>query len=275
MHAMGVPFDGSLWLGVLFFVLLGAAAGFLSGLLGLGGGVVVVPGLLVVLSYLGIRQDVLMHLAAGTSLAVMIPATIRSLVAHSRYPVIFIPIFKKLIFPVVLGAFLGAYLGRTLHSDLLTDIFGAFILFTGCKMLFSTKRLRKEATLGPKVSLVVGLLVGALSGMLGIGGGSIMIPALNYAGIDIRRAVMLSLAVSLTAAIVGTLSVVISGWSAPGLPTWTTGYVFWPAWIAVTFGSFSLIPVGVMLSHRVPILFLRRVFACVLLLVGVHLFIHF
>lgn len=257
---------------ILYFV-LGAFAGTMSGLLGIGGGVVVVPGLALLFRLQHFPADLIMHLAAGTSLAVMIGTTLRALYAHRRNKTKFWYIYRRILPAIVIGVVVGAIVAHYLNSRVIAIIFGVFIFMIGIHLLLGKKVNPHRNLPGPLGMWGAGLLIGGKSGLLGVGGGSVMVPFLLYCNVELRTAMVVSIATSLTVSIVGTIAVGITGMHASGLPPFTTGYIYWPAWIAVVLGSILFAPLGAALSYRISVNWLRRLFAVFLLLVGLHLFI--
>lgn len=258
---------------VILYFILGAFAGTMSGLLGIGGGVIVVPGLAFLFRLQHFPTNLIMHMAAGTSLAVMIGTTLRALYAHRRHKTKFWYIYRRMMPAIVIGVILGAILAHYLNSHVIAIIFGVFIFVIGIHLLFGKKVNPHRNLPGPLGMSAAGLVVGGKSGLLGVGGGSVTVPFLLYCNVEMRTAMVVSIATSLTVSIVGTIAVGITGLHATGLPSFTTGYIYWPAWIAVVLGSILFAPLGAALSYRIAVTWLRRLFAVFLLLVSLHLLI--
>ncbi len=255
---------------VILFFFLGALAGLLSGLLGIGGGLVVVPGLayLFQIEHAGASY---MHMAAGTSLAVMIFTTYRSLRAHLKRGVEFFPIYKQFAPGVVVGVIGGALLAHQLHADVLQIIFGVVVLLISINMLIGREVSANHNLPRPVWMATFGVLIGGKSGLLGIGGGALTIPFLTYFNVSMRQAVVVSVAVGLTVACIGTASFILTGLHVPGLPKWSIGYVHLPAWAAVAAGSVTFAPLGAKFSHAINVKLLKRIFAVFLLIVGIRM----
>lgn len=258
---------------IFMYILLGAFAGTMSGMLGIGGGVIVVPGLAWLFGLQHFPHNLIMHMAAGTSLAVMIGTTLRALYAHRRHKTKFWHIYRRLLPGVIIGVILGAILAHYLHSYVIALIFATFILLISLHMLFGTQVNPRRNLPGSVGMWGAGLVVGGKSGLLGVGGGSVMVPFLLFCNVEMRTAMVVSIATSLTVAMVGTVAVGLTGMYAQGLPAWSLGYIYWPAWIAVVVGSILFAPLGAALSYRISVPLLRRIFAVFLLLVSLHLFI--
>lgn len=254
--------------------LLGSIAGLLSGLLGLGGGVVVVPGLYTYFGYLHFPHQYLMHLAAGTSFAIMIFTSLRSLYSHRSYNVNFFQVYRLYAPGVALGVVIGGCLAHFFHSIVLKWLFVS-IIFVTIVNLFVTKLEGNAVSYRPNSWFTVGgLVAGCLSGMLGIGGSVLTIPYLTFCGVSFRAALSTSVAISLTIAVVGLIVTTIMGSLAVGLPYDTIGYVFWPAVLLMALGSVIFSPLGAYLSHRMPVKTLKKCFTVFLMLVAVHMILH-
>lgn len=260
---------------IAIYFLIGSVAGMLSGLLGIGGGLLVVPALAYVFSHYSIvPHNLVMHVAAGTSLTVMIATTARSMWAHSKKGVSFWPIYRQFLPGVIVGTICGALLAHLLHSDILRIVFAIFILTVAVSMLLQRKANPKRGLPGRVGMSICGFAIGGKSGLLGVGGGALTIPLLVYCNVSMRVAVVVSIAVGMTVAVIGSVTFLLSGLHASGLPAHSTGYIFWPACFAVALGSVVFAPLGATFSHRLSVEFLKRIFALFLLVVGVHMMLY-
>jgi len=260
-----------LLLHVIVFLGLGAFAGLLSGMLGVGGGVIIVPALAIVFRMDGFPPATIMQLAAGTSLAVMVVSMMRALLAHRHYHVEFWSIYKRWLIPIVIGVIAGVVVAHHVPSRALALIFGFFIFFIALKLLLPMKE-KEHRTLPAMTGMSAsGVLIGGFSAMLGIGGGALTVPFLVHCNVEMRRAVVVSTAVGITIAIMGTIMVIFTGLHQVNLPPRTIGYIYWPAWLGIAIGSLLFVPIGTALSHRLPVTILRRLLAVLLLVVGIHL----
>ncbi len=256
---------------LLAFAFLGCFAGIMAGLLGIGGGLVVVPGLAWLLQNTGIPSSHIMQVAEGTSLAIMIPTTIRALFAHLKHKAEVWPVFKRMLPSVIVGALLGAILAHVVNSNVLRILFGFFVLYMAFRLWFVIQPKPQHQLPGPVGMNIFGLIVGAKSGLLGIGGGVLTIPFLTHWNVRMQDAVAISNAVSFTVSIIGTVSFMVSGLMVVGLPQWSTGYVYWPAWLPVSLFSLVFAPMGVWLSHYFSVKVLKRIFAVFLLIVAIQM----
>lgn len=254
------------------YFVLGAFTGLLSGLLGIGGGLIVVPGLVWLFSsYADFPSAYVMHFAVGTSLAAMIITTLRAILAHRHYHVKYWEIYRRLIPGVIVGVILGVIWGHHLHSHVLEIIFGILVLAIAIDMFFLQGINPQRHLPGTLGMSIVSLLLGGLSGLLGLGGGTFIIPFLTYCNVALREAMIISIMTGLVVSIVGTISIMATGGVNHHALPWSTGFVYWPAWAGLVVGSLFFVPVGVSLSYRLPVSTLRRFFSVFLLFVGIRL----
>lgn len=263
-----------LTLATLFaYLLLGVIAGITGGLLGLGGGIVIVPTLLFLFIHKGLPGDVLMQMAVATSLATIVFTSISATLAHHRHGAVAWPVVRKLGPGIVAGAIFGAIIANLLHSNSLRLAFGVFEILVAIQIGFGLKPAAHRTLPGNTGLLASGGVIGTVSSLLGIGGGTLTVPFLLWCNVNIRNAVATSSACGLPIAVAGAVTMIIAGWNYPGLPQGSIGYVYWPAAILISIASVFTAPVGARLTHTLPIHILRRVFAVVLLLIGIRMII--
>ena|SRR3990167_5405202 len=257
----------------LFYIVTGMFAGFLSGLLGIGGGLFIVPALLMIFQWQHTITNHLMHLVIGTSLAIIIITSLRSLLAHMKYKVPFWDIYKPLFPGIVVGVMGGVILAHYLESKTLKIIFAIVLLLLALKLLLERGN-KWQFSLPNRFGMgVAGFLIGGKSGLLGLGGGALIIPFLTSCSISMRVALVASIATSLTVSVVGTVGSILSGWYVSNLPQWSTGFVYWPAVFSIGLSSALFAPLGAKLSHRIPVNILKRIFAVFLLLIGIKMLV--
>jgi len=259
---------------LILYLLIGAFAGTLAGLFGVGGGMIVVPLLATIFKHNGFPHNLVMHFAAGTSLAIMMVTSLSSLRAHIKLGNDIRPIFQKLVPGLILGTITGAILADFLHSQVLQYILGFLLLGVAFRTYFVTKIPTREHPVNSLVLSLACYVCGTISGMLGIGGGALIIPLLMYFNVNIRLAVAVSTACSFTIAIVGTIMFIITGANEIHTLQWTTGYIYWPAFLGVALATPIFASYGAKLSHRLPVLFLRRLFSYIVLIVGIKLLVY-
>jgi uncharacterized membrane protein YfcA len=256
---------------LLAYLVTGLASGLLAGLLGLGGGVVVVPSLMFLFSRLGFAQDWVPHLAVGTSLATIIGTGGASILAHHRRGAVRWDLFARLAPWILVGAWTGSVVAGVLPEQWLQRLFGSFLVLVGVRMLWQRQESGARGPSGRLRMEVAGVGIGTLSSLVGIGGGTLTVPFLSRRGVDIRQAVATSSAVGLPIALAGTVGFLVAGWGRPGLPPGSSGFVYWPAVAGILVTSVTTAPIGARLAHGLPVGTLKRVFAAVLLAVGVKL----
>jgi len=258
---------------IILFILLGVIAGFLAGLLGVGGGLVIVPVLAILLPDSGVHHSIVMHMALGTSLATIVVTSITSARTHHRLKAILWPVFWRLSTGIVIGAWLGAAVAGQLASHWLQWVFGVFEILVAVQMFFGFGASAARHMPGPAVTGVVGSVIGAVSAIVGIGGGTMTVPFLVWCNVNIRKAVGTSAAVGLPIALAGSSGYILAGLGESRLPPWSIGYVYWPAFFAIISTSLVFAPMGARLAHRVSMTALRKVFALLLLVLGVRMLV--
>jgi uncharacterized membrane protein YfcA len=265
---------------VLICALIGVFAGLLGGALGLGGGVVIVPPLIYLFHAMGFDDAVVAQMAVGTSLATIIVTAGSSVRAHHVAGFVRWPLAWRLAGGIVVGALLGAVVADRLSGAALTRLFGVFAVLIAAQMLLSRRRAVSAGDGLPErvpggVGLAgVGSVIGGISSLFGIGGGSLTVPFLSWCRLPMQNAVAISAACGLPIALAGSAGFVATGWGRTELPPWSLGYVYLPAALAIVVTSFPMARVGARLSHRLPSAILRRIFAAVLIVIGVELILN-
>ena len=240
----------------------GVVAGLLAGLLGVGGGIVVVPVLFWVLGALDFPQETAMTIAVATSLAVIVPTSIASARAHAAKGTLDRDLLRRWAPPMVAGALVGGLLSFVLDGGDLTLIFGLVALAVAVNMavprtLVLTERVPAST---PATAGIAGG-IGTVSALMGIGGGTLSVPILSLFSFPPHRAVGTAAAFGVVIAVPGVLGFVASGWGAPLRPPWSLGYVSLPA-AAILFPVTTLMaPVGARIAHRLPAARLKLAFA--------------
>lgn len=253
------------------YPLLGAFAGLVAGLLGVGGGLIIVPVLVFLFTAQGVAPAQVVHLAVGTSLATIVLTSISSVRSHHQHGAVLWPVFRKLTPGIVLGAGLGALIADHMPAAGLRTFFGLFELYVATQLMLDIKPHPKRRLPGTAGMLGAGGVIGTVSAIVGIGGGTLTVPFLVWCNIAMRKAVATSAACGLPIALAGSLGFVIIGRGEAGLPDWSSGYVYWPAFAGIVVASVLLAPVGARLAHRLPARQLKRVFALLLYGLGVRM----
>ena len=253
------------------YLLLGVVAGMTGGLLGLGGGIVIVPALLFLFIYQGIQGDILMHMAVATSLTTIVFTSISATWAHHRHGAVTWFVVRLLGPGIIIGAVAGAMIADQLRSDSLRTAFGLFELLIALQIGFGIKPSAHRSLPGTAGMIASGGVIGTISSLLGIGGGTLTVPFLLWCNVNIRKAVATSSACGLPIAVAGTITMIITGWDHPRLPDGTSGYVYWPAAVMISIASVCAAPLGARLTHVLPVDILKRIFAVVLAVIGLRM----
>ena len=255
----------------LAYIAVGVIAGLIAGMLGLGGGVVIVPALALVFPLLHIPPSVLMQLAIGTSLAVIVPTSMSSTWAHYRRGAVEGRLVRLLLPGLVPGAVLGGWLADKLPSAMLSRIFGVFVLGVATQIFFNATAPGRRPLPGATGLLATGAVIGTASTLLGIGGGSLTVPFLSYCRLDMRRAVATSSACGLVLGAVGAAVFLWAGRHRADLPPGAFGYVYLPAFLGIAVASVATASLGTRLAHSLPVPTLKRAFAVFLALAGLRM----
>ncbi len=255
---------------LILYIVTGAVSGFLAGLLGIGGGLIIVPALVYTLPHAGYGPDVLVQTAIGSSLAVIVFTAISSIRAHHRAGYVDWAVVRAIAPGVCVGALSGALLAGQLSGDVLRVIYLLFLLAAAAQMLLE---LRPSGVVEPgaKGFAAAGVVIGVFSSLVGIGGGTLSTPFLLWCRRAIHSAVASSAAIGLPIAFSGSIGFVLAGLDRPDLPPGSTGFVAWPAVGVIGGVSVLLAPLGAAASHRVPQKPLKRIFACLLLGLAVRI----
>lgn len=253
------------------YLAIGAFAGLLAGLFGIGGGLIIVPLLLLAFEMQGVSADVSMHLAIGTSLATIMLTSMASIRAHHAHRAVRWDLFKPMAAGIVLGAVLGVFTASTLSGAALKLIIGLFALAVAAKMLTGFQPAPTRVVPGWPGLTGAGGFIGWGSAIFGIGGGTLTVPWLVWHNVRMQEAVATSAACGLPIAIAGAFTNIVAGWNEPDLPQYALGFVYIPAFFGIVLTSMVTAKAGARLAHRLPPQLLSRLFACLLILVGIRL----
>jgi len=251
--------------------LLGCIAGFLAGLLGIGGGLVIVPALIYMLPSLGFDNDHIMTVAIATSLASIVFTSASASFAHQKNSNIPWPIAKQLMVMIAFGALLGAYSADSLSNELLTNIFAIAVAILATYMLLSIRVVKSKPIPSSWVIKVIGFGVGGISSIMGIAGGAILVPILTYYSMSIREAIGTATVCGFVVACFGALGFIITGLEQDNLPPWCLGYIYLPALLGIISTSSLFAPFGVKMAGKLPVRYLKRFFAGFLILVAIKM----
>ncbi len=252
--------------------LLGLGAGFLAGLLGIGGGMVMVPFLTYIMSTRGASADLSVKMAIATSMATIMFTSISSVRAHHRRGAVRWDIVRRLAPGIVIGSLVGS-LGvfALLKGSVLAIFFALFVGFSATQMFLDKKPAPSRQIPGTGGQLAAGGLIGFISGLVGAGGGFISVPFMTWCNVPIHAAVATSAALGFPIAVANVAGYVASGWSVQGLPPGAFGYIWLPALLVVAVCSVLMAPLGARAAHALPVKKLKRVFASVLYVLAAYM----
>lgn len=261
------------WQLVAELLVIGAAVGFLAGLLGIGGGMLLVPFMTFLLTQKGFPPEHLIKIAVATSLATICFTSVSSVRAHQGRGAVRWDIVRLLAPGIVIGSMGGAQIARYLPSQALALFFAAFVGFSATQMLLDRKPQATRQLPGTGGMLLAGGMIGVLSALVGAGGGFISVPFMVACNVAIHHAVGTSAALGFPIALAGTLGYIIAGWSLPDMPPSTLGFLYVPALVAVSIASVATAPLGAWAAHRLNVKQLKRVFACLLYLLAGYMLV--
>jgi len=258
---------------IIELALLGVCTGFLAGLLGIGGGMVMVPFLTIMLSHRGVEADLAVKMAIATSMATIIFTSISSVRAHHKRGAVRWDLVKGLAPGIVLGSMLGS-LGvfALLKGSYLAIFFGLFVGFSATQMFLDKKPAPSRQMPGFTGQLGAGAGIGFLSGLVGAGGGFISVPFMAWCNVAIHNAVATSAALGFPIAVANVAGYIVSGLNVEGLPEGAFGFIWLPALAVIAMCSVLTAPMGAKAAHNLPVKKLKRVFGSILYLLAIYMF---
>ena len=255
---------------VLELSALGVCTGFLAGLLGLGGGMLMVPVLTFILQSRGFPELYTVKMAVATSLAAICFSSLSSVRAHHRRGAVLWPIARVLAPGILVGSFLGSQLAVALPARALGLLFAAFVAFSATQMFLNRRPKPTRKLPGPPGMFAVGNVIGILSSLVGAGGAFVSVPFMTWCNVPIHKAVASSAALGFPIALAGTVGYLIAGRNLPPMPPGAIGYVFWPGLLVLSIASMATAPLGVRVAHSMDIAPLRKVFAGLLYCIAAY-----
>jgi len=256
---------------ILLYLGLGVVAGVLAGLLGIGGGLVIVPMLVFALAWQGVDAEHLMHLALGTSLATIIFTAVSSFMAHHRRGAVRWEVVRRIVPGILVGTLGGTFVAAALSTNFLKGFFVLFLYFVAYQMLTGRKPNPSRELPGPAGMFGAGGTIGIFSSLVGIGGGTLSVPFMVWCNIGLHQAIGTSAAIGFPIAVAGTIGYVVNGLGAPDLPAYSLGFIYLPALLAIAAASVFTAPLGVRLAHSLPVDRLKKIFALLLIAVGTRM----
>ena len=259
-----------------FFIiclLVGTVVGFLAGLFGIGGGLIIVPVLVYLLPMVGVPEPMLMSVALGTSFATIVVTGFSSAQRHHKLGNIVWPAVKILAPTIMVVTFIsGLFIGK-LPKEYSSKVFACLVVYLAVKMVMSIKPKAVQKTLTTTATLIGGTLIGIASSAAGIGGGGFIVPFLNSRGIEMKKAICSSAFCGMLLGLSGMFSFIVGGWNTIGMPEWSLGYVYLPAVLGITLTSFFTSKLGATTTSKLPVPTLKRYFALLLIVIAVNMFI--
>lgn len=256
---------------ITLLVALGAGIGFLAGLLGIGGGMLIVPLLTFVFGQQGFPPEHVVHMAVATATATIMFTSISSAREHHKHGAVRWSIVGSLAPGIIVGSLLGPQIVGGMSTGFLAAFFAVFVTASATQMLLDRKPKPSRELPGFAGLFGVGGGIGLISSMVGAGGGFLSVPFMAWCNVPLRNAVGTSAALGLPIALAGSIGFVIAGWREVGLPPHSLGFVSLPALAAIVVGSVSFAPLGARLTHQLPVKTLRRAFACLLYVLAAYM----
>jgi uncharacterized membrane protein YfcA len=257
---------------VLELLLLGACTGFLAGLLGIGGGMLLVPFMTLILSHRGVSADLAVKMAIATSMATILFTSVSSVRAHHRRGAVRWDLVRGLAPGIVLGGLLaGAGLFAVLKGTTLALVFAVFVAFSATQMLLDRKPAAARQMPGGAGRLAAGGLIGFVSGLVGAGGGFISVPFMTWCNVAIHQAVATSAALGFPIALANTTGYVVGGWNLPAPLPGAVGYLWLPGLAVIATASVLFAPLGARTAHAMDVRQLKRAFACTLYALALYM----
>ncbi len=252
----------------LLYLATGAFAGVLAGLLGVGGGLIIVPLLSFIFTAQHLPAPFILHLALGTSLASIMFTSVSSLRAHHSRGAVNWQVVKGISIGILTGTFCGSWVAAQLSTGFLRAFFVAFLYYVALQMLLNIRPKPSRQVPGSGGLFGVGNVIGGVSSLVGIGGGSLSVPFLVWCNLSMHNAVGTSAAIGFPIAVAGAVGYTLNGLAVPDLPSGSLGFVYLPALAGIALASICTAPLGARLAHSLPVTRLKKAFALLLLLMG-------
>jgi uncharacterized membrane protein YfcA len=253
------------------YLILGAIAGFLAGMFGVGGGLVLVPVLLFLFDSQQFPTEHVMHLALGTSMATILFTSLASMREHHLHGAVNWRVVRNITPGILLGTGIGAVFATSISPHSMGIFFSMFMYFAAAQILFDARPHASRQLPGMAGMTITGILTGWLSSLVSIGGGSIVVPFLIWCNVTLRNAIGTSAAIGFPVAVGGTLGYIVTGMSIHPLPAYSLGFVYLPALLWVALATVITAPLGAKTTHRMKTGALRKLFALLLLVLATKL----
>lgn len=250
---------------ILAFLVLGVVVGFMAGLLGIGGGGIMVPVLTTIFLAQGVSVEQVVHMALGTSMASIVVTSFASMRAHHKKGAVMWDVVKVMAGGVIIGTFAATFLAAYLKSAQLALFFAIFMAYVSIQMAID-KKPKPSRELSSSTSLFsVGSLIGIVSALVSIGGGSLTVPYLIWQNVDLKKAIATSAAIGFPLSIAGTVGYIVNGMMHASNTEMMLGFVYLPGVVLISIMSYFTAPFGAKMAHRLPVGKLKKIFALLLM----------
>jgi uncharacterized membrane protein YfcA len=257
----------------LGYLAIGAAVGFFAGLLGIGGGAITVPLLVMSFEAQGLPRAQLLHLAVGTGMAVILITSVSSVIAHAKREPLRWDIVRAMTPGILLGGLAGSWLASVVPTRVFAVLFCITVYAASVNIILDRKPKPSRVLPGAPGLFVFGFLVSAISAFAAIGGAFVVVPFLLWCNVPILQAIGAAAANGFPIALAGSIGFIATGLAQGGLPEWSLGYIYLPALAGVVLASVFMAPVGAALAHRMPVRALKRIFAALLFVMATKLLV--
>lgn len=249
----------------LTYIALGAVAGILAGLFGVGGGIIIVPMLTFTFTAQHLPLEHILHLALGTSLATIVFTSVSSMRAHHKRGGVNWPVVRHISPGIIIGTLAGSWVAAGLSTRFLKSLFACFLFYVALQMLLDIRPKPSRQLPGSTGLFGAGAIIGGISSLVGIGGGSMSVPFLVWCNLSVHNAIGTSAAIGFPIALSGAIGYLANGFRATALPPYSLGYIYIPALIGIAIASYFTAPLGAKLAHKLPVSGLKKGFAFLLL----------
>ena len=250
---------------LLFFT--GFVSGILAGFFGIGGGIIVVPVIYHLFNFLDFSQNIAMHMAIGTSLATIIPASLNSLVEHKKRDSVDTSLLDKWKITILLGSLIGAVIAQLVDGRFLIVFFAFFTFFVAVRMFFTKQYSAKTYIFLKSIQKIISFFIATISSLLGIGGGTLSVPLLVSCGRNMKKAVGTSSGIGFFISLPATLIFLLAGLNVSDKPQYSIGFISIIPFFLITLGTYVSVPMGVKIMHNLNDILIKRFF-CILLLIS-------
>ena len=260
---------------IALYALTGALVGFLGGLLGIGGGMMLVPILAALFTAQALTPDHTVHLALATAMASAVFTASASAREHHRHDAVDWNVVKRMAPGMMTGALLSTLASGWISQRTLAIAFACIVYAAATQMLLGKKSHATRDLPAAMPMFFIGTFIGSLSGLVSAGGTFLVVPVMLYCGIAMHTAIGTGAAIGISVTLIGTLGYIVGGWRVDNLPEYHLGFVFLPAFIALAAGRVITAPFGARMTHRLPVVALKRIFALLMYLLATKMLVSY